>query len=282
MKTISSVFLFLLLSIHLLGQDVHTIFTMARENAVLGNTEAAIAQLERVIFFGEGIYDAEAFALQGDMFAKSGAFDEAANAYNQAAQASNDEKQIVRLKLQQSASLIRSGKAELATIELFGIQPASNDSAYIKQQFLLGITQFKAGEFENSRVAFRASANDKMKPQVDSLFDELASIKHPKAKTARVLSIIFPGAGQFYAGDIKNGINSMLLTGGFIALGYFVATRYSLLDATVAVIPWIQRYYMGGFKRAGLIAEERMKEKQDKIYRGIIAKFQVDSVSNSK
>jgi hypothetical protein len=65
----------------------------------------------------------------------------------------------------------------------------------------------------------------------------------------------------------------MLLTGGFIALGYFVATRYSLLDATVAVIPWIQRYYMGGFKRAGLIAEERMKEKQDRIYRALILAY---------
>jgi tetratricopeptide (TPR) repeat protein len=280
LKAILSVSLALLLSALLHGQDVHATFAMARANAALGNIDAAVQQLERVIFFGEGKYDAEAFALQGDLFAKSGAFDEAANAYNQAAQAISDEKQIVRLKLQQSASLIRSGKTELATIELFGIQPDSNDSTYLKQQFLLGITQFKAGEFENSRLAFRSAANEKAKPQVDSLFDELASIKHPKAKTARVLSIIFPGAGQFYSGDIKNGVNSLLLTGGFVLLGYFVATQYSLLDATVAVIPWIQRYYMGGFKRAGFIAEERMKEKQDKIYRQIIAKFQVDTTSN--
>ena len=273
MKTTSSVFLFLLLSLRLWGQDVHTTFTMARENAALGNTEAAIAELERVIFFGEGQFDAEAFALLGDMHAKSSAFDEAANAYNQAAQASSEDEQIVKLKLQQSAMLIRAGKGELASIELLGIQTDASDSTYLKHQFLLGITQFKAGEFENSRVSFLAAADEKAKPKIDSLFAELASIKHPKVKTARVLSIIFPGAGQFYAGDIKNGINSMLLTGGFIALGYFVATRYSLLDATVAVIPWIQRYYMGGFKRAGLIAEERMKEKQDRIYRALIAVF---------
>ena len=282
MKTTSGVFLFLLINLRLWGQDVRTTFAMARENAALGNTEAAIPQLERVIFFGEGQFDAEAFALLGDMHAKSGAFDEAANAYNQAAQTSSEEHQVVRLKLQQAAALIRAGKTELASIELLGIQTDKNDSTFQKQQFLLGITQFKAGEFENSRVAFLAAADEKTKLQVDSLFAALADIKHPKSKTARVLSIIFPGAGQFYAGDLKNGLNSMLLTGGFIALGYFVATRYSLLDATVAVIPWIQRYYMGGFKRAGFIAEERMKEKQDKIYRGIIAKFQVDSVSNSE
>jgi hypothetical protein len=274
LRTISSVFQFLLLSIHLLGQDVHTTFTMGRENAILGNTEAAIAQLERVIFFGEGTYDADAFSLLGDMYTKDGKFVEAADVYNQAAQAVSSNDEIIRLKLLQSAALIRAGKSELATIELYGIQPAETDSAFLKHQFLVGITQFKAGEFESSRKAFRgATADRKSQEQIDSLFAELGRIKHPKAKTARILSIIFPGAGQFYAGDVKNGINSMLLTGGFIALGYFVATGYSLLDATVAVIPWIQRYYMGGFKRAGFIAEERMKEKQDRIYRELLNKI---------
>lgn len=103
----------------------------------------------------------------------------------------------------QTKALIRAGKTELASIELLGIQTDKNDSTYQKQQFLLGITQFKAGEFENSRVAFLAAANEKTKIQIDSLFAALADIKHPKSQTARLLSIIFPGAGQFYAGDIK-------------------------------------------------------------------------------
>jgi hypothetical protein len=30
---------------------------------------------------------------------------------------------------------------------------------------------------------------------------------------------------------------------------------------------------MGGFKRAGFIAEERMKEKQDRIYRELLNKI---------
>ena len=135
MKITSGVFLFLLLSFGLWGQDVRTTFAMARENAALGNTEAAIPQLERVIFFGEGLFDAEAFALLGDMHAKNGAFDEAANAYNQAAQASSEDHQVVRLKLQQAAVLIRAGKTELASIELLGIQTDKNDSTYQKQQF---------------------------------------------------------------------------------------------------------------------------------------------------
>jgi tetratricopeptide (TPR) repeat protein len=281
LKAILSVSLALLISALLHGQDVHATFAMARANAALGNIDAAVQQLERVIFFGDGKYDAEAFALLGELHLQNGAYTEAATAFNQAAQFSEITATINRLKLLQSAALIRSGKSDLASIELLGMHVEKNDSAFLKQQFLLGITQFTAGNFSESRTSFRnAAADTNAKIRIDSLFEELSRIKHPKAKTARMLSIILPGAGQFYAGDIKNGVNSLLLTGGFVLLGYFVATQYSLLDATVAVIPWIQRYYMGGFKRAGFIAEERKKEKQDKIYREIIAQFQADTTSN--
>ena len=244
---------------------------MAQLNAELGNRSAAIQQLERVIFFGEGKYDAKAFELLGQLHLQNSSFTEAADAFNQSATLAESDSAHNQLKLLQASALIRSGNPQLASIELLGMQVPQGDSAFLKQQFLLGITQFTAGNFGESRASFRnAAADTNAKSRIDSLFDELSRIKHPNAKTARLLSIVFPGAGQFYAGDIKNGINSMLLTGGFVALGYFVATRYSLLDATVAVIPWIQRYYMGGFKRAGLIAEERLKEKQDKIYRRVL------------
>jgi hypothetical protein len=244
---------------------------MAQLNAELGNRSAAIQQLERVIFFGEGKYDAKAFELLGQVHLQNSSFTEAADAFNQSATLAESDSAHNQLKLFQASALIRAGNPQLASIELLGMQVPQGDSAFLKQQFLLGITQFTAGNFGESRASFRnAAADTNAKIRIDSLFDELSRIKHPNAKTARLLSIVFPGAGQFYAGDVKNGINSMLLTGGFVALGYFVATRYSLLDATVAVIPWIQRYYMGGFKRAGLIAEERLKEKQDKIYRRVL------------
>jgi hypothetical protein len=84
------------------------------------------------------------------------------------------------------------------------------------------------------------------------------------------MSIFLPGLGQFYAGDIKNGLNSLLLTGGFFTIGFIVAINYSLVDAMVAVVPWIQRYYVGGYNRAAGIAENKKKSKQDKVYQAIL------------
>jgi hypothetical protein len=82
--------------------------------------------------------------------------------------------------------------------------------------------------------------------------------------------MIIPGSGQFYAGDVKNGFNSLLLTGGFVTVGFIIAINYSLLDSFVSVIPWIQRYYIGGIKRSGDIAVDRKLQKQDEIYQEIL------------
>ena len=99
-------------------------------------------------------------------------------------------------------------------------------------------------------------------------------IKNPKPKTAKILSMIVPGSGQFYAGDIKNGINSLLLTGGFIYLGVHAALNYGIINSLASASPWIQRYYLGGFKRAELIAEERLALKRDRIYQQILDVFE--------
>jgi TM2 domain-containing membrane protein YozV len=98
-------------------------------------------------------------------------------------------------------------------------------------------------------------------------------IKHPKPGLAKLFSIFIPGAGQFYAGDIKNGFNSLLLTGGFLALGIYSLLFFTPFDAIVTVAPWFQRYFMGGYKRAALIAADRLNEKQNRIYLQILACF---------
>jgi TM2 domain-containing membrane protein YozV len=157
-------------------------------------------------------------------------------------------------------------------------QPNSLPDSLIRyKNFLLGITWFNELDFEASRMSFKEAlqADDiAEKNAVDSLFYALSKIKHPNPKTAKTLSIFFPGAGQFYAGDIKNGINSLLLTGAFLALGISTAIRYSLVDAFGSVLPWFQRYYMGGYNRAERIAEERLREKQNKIFKGLLLQFQ--------
>ena len=81
--------------------------------------------------------------------------------------------------------------------------------------------------------------------------------------------MIIPGLGQFYAGDIRDGLNSLIISSAFMYLGINTALQYSFIEAT-SVVPWFARYYMGGYNHAKIIMENRIEEKQFSIYQQIL------------
>ena len=70
--------------------------------------------------------------------------------------------------------------------------------------------------------------------------------------------------------EIKEGINSFLLTGSFVLLLISTAVTYTPLDAFIAVFPWYLRYYIGGIQNVEEIIKFRKKEKKSKIYLEIV------------
>ncbi len=87
---------------------------------------------------------------------------------------------------------------------------------------------------------------------------------------ARNLSIILPGLGQLYAGDIKNGINSMALN-AFLIWGFIHTWQtYSFIDSYISVFPWFQRYYIGSAIHARDIAEKKKARKKEKYFDEIV------------
>ena len=258
------------------AQDLEQTYQSGKANFSLGNYQVAALELERVIFFGAGKYDAEIFEMLGQIHQIEGDFNRSASCFSQASDYATTPEGFLRNKIAQASNLILADKAMLAKIELLGLNDNIPDTFQVKQYFLLGISEFSVGSFEESRLAFKRAisiSNPASITRIDSLFETLKNIKHPNPKTARLLSMILPGTGQFYSGDVKNGLNSLLLTGGFITVGLMVATNYSLIDAVISIIPWVQRYYIGGFKRAGNIAKDRLLQKQDEIYQQILLSF---------
>jgi len=84
------------------------------------------------------------------------------------------------------------------------------------------------------------------------------------------MSRIIPGSGQLYAGDIKNGLNSLLLTGGIALLGVHLYNQYSLFDAIMSAFPWFARYYKGGYHKAFEIAYQKRSIRRDRTYKQIL------------
>ena len=98
---------------------------------------------------------------------------------------------------------------------------------------------------------------------------ENRKLNNPNPKTALVLSIIFPGAGQIYAGDVKDGINSLLLTSFIAVVAVYVAFEYQPLDA-ISIVPWFMRFYQGGIFNAKKIAETNRQFNRNQIFNNIL------------
>ena len=92
--------------------------------------------------------------------------------------------------------------------------------------------------------------------------------------------MVLPGAGQFYAGDYKNGINSLLINA---LLGYWLISAgisFTFLDAAATVSPWLFRYYAGGMRRAGEILEKKKEEGLRKVFGKVLEELGKPARSN--
>ena len=247
------------------------------EQYALSNFQTSSLAFERVLYFGDGKYALQSLDHLANIRLQQKDVEGAIQYYHQASVRANEYNEKSWFTLRKCAGLLALQKTQIALIDLYDLNDNLPDSSLHYKYFLLGIAHFSTLEFPESRNAFTKAIpvhEKKRIAQIDSLFDVLMKIKNPKPKTAKILSMILPGAGQFYAGDIKNGINSLLLTGGFLYLGIHSALNYGIINSLASASPWIQRYYLGGFKRAELIAEERLALKRDRIYQQVLNVFE--------
>lgn len=255
------------------AQNLDETYQFGLEQFALSNYETASLAFERVLYFGEGKYAVNTLDHLARIRLAKGDVEGASLFYHRASVTSNDFAEKSYYTLRKCSGLLAMQKTKLAMIDLFDISDELPDSTVKYKYFLLGVAYYSELNFNESRLAFKSAIPETeviKRNQIDSMFNVVQHIKHPNPKTAKILSIFFPGAGQFYAGDVKNGINSLLLTGGFLFLGINTVINYGLFNSFVSVFPWFQRYYMGGYHRAERIAEKRLREKQDAVFQSII------------
>ncbi|GEM_PF-6966945 len=121
-------------------------------------------------------------------------------------------------------------------------------------QFYLGISELMQGNYDRAIEAFRFSLGEKGK----ELYTGIEKLKHRKSpEVASFLARMLPGAGQLYAGSLKDFIAGILTSGVTLYfLGYHVAHE-KFLEAILIYVPLFQRYYLGGEKRAAQIIREK-------------------------
>ena len=259
-----------------LAQSLEQTVALADEQVTLNNYEGALRHYRRALFFDDGSQRLALCQKLADCYlqlgnTKQGTYflDAAYAAVPESASADSLKNELI---FDKTAALIRAGDYNFAQLELLNLNPSLPPEFDRKRTFYTAVIHFQLEDFEASKTAFLALCGhvEGNADRIDALFEQNRKLKRINPNKVRMMSVIVPGLGQFWCGDVKNGLNSLLLTGGFAALFVAVGAEFTLIDALVSVMPWYQRYYIGGYQKAYEIAQNKVQSKRNVIYQQLL------------
>lgn len=263
-----AIFLMLITSLSAIGQGIEESFLFANTLFEKQQYQNAVETYKRVLFFDDDDqYGPRSYKKMADCLYELEEFAEAAYYYDLAYFSHSGEEQSA-ITLQKISCHLILREYNLAQVELFNLPQNLPREQAEEKVFFEAMLAFATEDFAMAEELFKDVAPDTL--AVHELFRENDKINKLSPKKAKILSMIIPGLGQFYAGDVKNGLNSMILTGGLFYLGIRSAINTSVLDASISVLPWFQRYYSGGYKKAEAIAEAKIKERRFKVFNELL------------
>ena len=219
-----------------------------------GNYDAAITEYKRFLFFHpDDVHVSEVYHNIGLAYRAQGLWTEAVTSLRAATHLATDAEVKSEYQLELAVTLIAAQAYDLARLELIKVtMRAPSAQLYRRALFLQAVAYIYQFRWEDARESLRNYTTDE---RLDALLDVATEIPLKSDRLAKVLSAIFPGAGQVYVGDWREGINALLLNGalGFLTVDAVLDGHY--VDAALwsGFIFW--RYYRGNTFRAGQAAE---------------------------
>ena len=238
-----------------------------------GNPDAAITEYKRFLFFhpddarvGEGHYNI------GLAYRAQGLWTQAITSLRTATYLATNHETKSEYQLALAVTLIAAQDYDLARLELIKVtMRAPSTPLHRRALFLQAVASIYQFRWAEARESLRNYTTDE---RLDMLFDAATDIPLKSARLAKVLSTIFPGAGQVYAGDWRSGINALLLNGalGFLTIDAVLDGYY--VDAALFGILIFWRYYRGNTFHAEQAAELFNKQQTQRAADAILQRLQ--------
>jgi hypothetical protein len=262
------------------GQTFDEIIKFSDHQFEKGNFELAANEYNRALFFGCPLEDQLCLKI-ANCYVNINKLDQSTIFFDRAYFSSNSDSLKTEAILGKSYVLILDNKFMLALAELMNIDSTSIPDQYARLHFLNGIAYFALNEDILAQESLEKCVSKWGESNDIHVFEnEFAKIKHSEKRfnprKAWIMSLILPGAGQFYSGEIKEGLNSAALLGGLLYLTVSIAMKYSFLESIAVILPWYQRYYSGGANKAERLALEKQQSKRNEYYRDILKRIELD------
>lgn len=237
-----------------------------------GRLDEALPVYQRTAYFNRPVVDAEVLSRIADCFISGGDLEKALEFYDHSYFAQTNDSIKKEVLFRKSACYLRSHNYNFALMELLSLEDRLSPGFEKKRNFYLGMTWFGLEDFVKAGSYFEKAAEDSTSQQkIKAIFADTRHFYRPHPKLASWLSIILPGTGQIYSGEVWSGINSLMLTGFFVGLGFYIVSVTSPVDALFTALPWFQRYYQGGFQRAADFAKNKRSENRSRIFNEVLS-----------
>ncbi len=246
------------------AQNFAETIKFADSQFVSGNFDEALKTYQRALFFSEGRQNLYMFSKIAEISYLEMDYETAQRYYGLAYDMSDNDSQKTEFLFNKASCQILNKNYQLALIDLFSVTDTS-EIIQRRLDFYIATCYFGLEDFDQAKTYFESCTELEDRNELSVLFSG-KKLFTPSPKKARIMSMILPGLGQTYSGDIKSGLNSLLLTSGLIALGIKISIIYSPVDAIFAILPWYQRYYTGGYGKAKEIAEKKLAENRNDLY----------------
>lgn len=268
------IFSLALLTFQSLAQSASDCRKLAAKAEADLNPAFALSLYERVQHFAPNQLTTADYASMGRCYATQGAFDAAVACYESGATLAITDSLRTVLLLKAAWCQLMQQRFQEAQVVLFGLPDQLPPLLGREKAFYTAIAHFGLEQFTESEQAFAVCFSDSIGRQwLRSVFARNERLpRRYNARRAKLLSTFIPGAGQLYIGDVKNGLNSLLLTGGIVALGFNYMLYYSWFDSLISIAPWFQRYYLGGRNRAAQLATDKLRKKRHELLSEVLEK----------
>jgi tetratricopeptide (TPR) repeat protein len=153
------------------------------------------------------------------------------------------------------------------------LKPEKSDFFVQQINFYKGIICFSDERYEEAEVYFLNTLPDSAihsKEKIKALFEKKRKFRSPKPGVAGIMSLIVPGTGQFYTGQYKSGINSIVLLGIISIIAVDLGIRFSFYDPLITILPWFFRYYKGGYRNSKEFAHEKLNQNRTQTLNEIL------------
>jgi hypothetical protein len=242
------------------------------------NYHLALKAYKRILFFDKEAFKADCYPRIAHCYFKTEDFSKSLFYYDLSLSFTSNDSLRNEYIFKRVILYLLQHQLLFALQEVLSINEQQSRYFTAKKDYYLGVIHFQNNDFEKAKLHFKQCAENSTTAdtlRIEEMFEQ-AKLDKPNPRTAKILSMFVPGSGQIYAGDIKNALNSILLTGGFATIFILTYTKLSPLDAIISVLPWFQRYYMGGVSKAEQIAYTKKEKKRQALFADILNYLEIN------